>query len=135
MCSRARFFGAFSEPSRFSPTDFEGNVSPMISISKISERQLQGLELLHDFLGKLHERDFCCELRKPQSQRGANHVRILVANPAITEKEWHIFLFPNINHCQTPWPVSTLHPLKSSLFSAREIKQSLTEQTLRFTAD
>jgi len=86
------------------------------------------VELLHDFLGKLHDRDFCCESLKTQSQRGANHVRISVSNVAITETEWRIFLLSNINHCQIPRPVSTLHPLKSSLFSVREKKQSLTEQ-------
>ena len=58
MCSGARFFGAFNEPSRFSYTDFEGNVSSLNFISEISEIQLDGLELLHDFLGKLHDRDF-----------------------------------------------------------------------------
>jgi len=85
------------------------------------------MELLLDFLGKLHDRDFCCESLKPQTQRGANYVRISAANATITEMVWRIFLLPNINYCQIPRPVSTLNPLTSSLFSVRETKQSLTE--------
>jgi hypothetical protein len=83
---------------------------------------------MHDFLGKIHDRDFCCESIQTQSQKGANDVRISVANSAITETEWRIFLLRNINHCQISRPVCTLHPHNSSLFSVRQTKQPLTEQ-------